>query len=143
MNATNIKPPCPTPDCAAPHVVRNGTLKGRQRYHCKGCGAWFGETHGTPMYRLRTPPEEVGRALLVVMRRGSLRAAEEITGHKYETIGRWLRLAAEHAEALTEVLVHDLELSALEVDEFWSFVRRRSATSRRKTRPDGASAGAV
>jgi hypothetical protein len=29
------------------------------------------------------------------MRRGSLRAAEEITGHKYETIGRWLRLAAE------------------------------------------------
>jgi transposase-like protein len=144
MNATNTKPPpCPTPDCAAPHVVRNGTLKGRQRYHCKGCGAWYGETHGTPMYRLRTPPEEVGRVLLVVMRRGSLRAAEEITGHKYETIGRWLRLAAEHAEALTEVLVHDLELSALEVDEFWSFVRRRSATPRRKTRPDGASAGAV
>lgn len=144
MNATNTKPPpCPTLDCAAPHVVRNGTLKGRQRYHCKGCGAWYGETHGTPMYRLRTPPEEVGRVLLVVMRRGSLRAAEEITGHKYETIGRWLRLAAEHAEALTEVLVHDLELSALEVDEFWSFVRRRSATSRRKTRPDGASAGAV
>lgn len=144
MNATNTKPPpCPTPDCAAPHVVRNGTLKGRQRYHCKGCGAWYGETHGTLMYRLRTPPEEVGRVLLVVMRRGSLRAAEEITGHKYETIGRWLRLAAEHAEALTEVLVHDLELSALEVDEFWSFVRRRSATSRRKTRPDGASAGAV
>jgi hypothetical protein len=94
------------------------------------------------MYRLRTPPQEVGRALLVVMRRGSLRAAEEITGHKYETIGRWLRLAAEHAEALTEVLVHDLELSALEIDEFWSFVRRRSATSRLETRRDGASAGA-
>jgi hypothetical protein len=92
---------------------------------------------------LHTPPQEVGRALLVVMRRGSLRAAEEITGHKkYETIGRWLRLAAEHAEALTEVLVHDLELSALEVDEFWSFVRRRSATSRLETRQDGVSAGA-
>ena len=95
MNATGAKPPCPNPECATPHVVRNGTLKGRQRYHCKGCGAWFGETHDTPMYRLRTPPEEVGRSLLVVMRRGSLRAAEEITGHKYETIGRWLRLAAE------------------------------------------------
>jgi hypothetical protein len=94
------------------------------------------------MYRLHTSPDEVGRALLVVMRRGSLRAAEEITGHKYETIGRWLRLAAEHAETLTEVLVHDLELSTLEVDEFWSFVRRRSATSRRGIRRDGASAGA-
>jgi len=143
MSTMDTKPPCPDPDCAAPHVVRNGTLRGRQRYHCKGCGAWFGETHGTPMYRLRTPPEEVGRSLLVVMRRGSLRAAEEITGHKYETIGRWLRLAAEHAEALTEVLVHDLELSTLEVDEFWSFVRRKSVTSRQKTRRGGATAGAA
>jgi hypothetical protein len=77
------------------------------------------------------------------MRRGSLRAAEEITGHKYETIGRWLVLAAEHAEALTEVLVHDLELSTLEIDEFWSFVRRRSATSRRRTQRDGAIGGAA
>lgn len=143
MSTTGTKPPCPDPDCAMPHVVRNGTLKGRQRYHCKGCGAWFGETHHTPMYRLHTPPEEVGRSLLVVMRRGSLRAAEEITGHKYETISRWLKLAAEHAEALTEVLVHDLELSALEVDEFWSFVRRRSATSRPRTSRSGATAGAA
>ncbi len=144
MSTADTKPPCPDPGCSAPHVVRNGTLKGRQRYHCKGCGAWFGETHNTPMYRLRTPPEEVGRSLLVVMRRGSLRAAEEITGHKYETIGRWLRLAAEHAEALTEVLVHDLELSTLEVDEFWSFVRRRSVTSlHRRSRRDGAIGGAA
>lgn len=82
----------------------------------------------------------MGRSLLVVMRRGSLRAAEEITGHKYETIGRWLRLAAEHAEALTEVLVHDLELSVLEVDELWSFVRRRSAASRPRARRSGAAA---
>jgi hypothetical protein len=69
---------CLVPIPIAPHVVRNGTLKGRQRYHCNGCGAWFGETHNTPMYRLRTSPEDVGRALLVVMRRGSLRAAEAI-----------------------------------------------------------------
>ena len=143
MSATGTKLPCPDPDCTTPYVVRNGTLKGRQRFHCKGCGAWFGETHDTPMYRLHTPPEEVGRSLLlVVMRRGSLRAAEEITGHKYETIARWLRLAAEHAEALSEVLVQDLELSTLEVDEFWSFVRRRSATSHRRTSRSGASAGA-
>src|SRR5215207_9223724 len=87
MSATDTKPPCPNPDCPAAHVVRNGTLGGRQRYHCRGCGAWFGETHNTPMYRLHTSPEEVGRSLLIVMRRGSLRAAEEITGHKYETIG--------------------------------------------------------
>jgi hypothetical protein len=95
------------------------------------------------MYRLRTPPEEIGLALLVVMRRGSLRAAEEITGHKYETIGRWLLLAAEHAEALTEVLVHDLGLSTLEIDEFWSFVQRRTGSSPHRTRQGEAIGGAA
>ena len=122
-------------------MVRNGTLGGRQRYHCRGCGAWFGETHGTPLYRLRTPPAEIGRALLVVLRRGSLRAAEEVTGHKYETIGQWLRLAARHAAALEDALVRDLGLSAVEVDEFWSFVRRRTSSAERVTRRMPATAG--
>ena len=141
MSATDTKPPCPNPDCPAAHVVRNGTQGGRRSYHCRGCGAWFGETHNTPLYRLHTPPEEIARTLLVVMSRGSLRGAEEVTGHKYETISRWLKLAAGHAEALTEVLVHDLRVSRLEVDEFWSFVRRRMAIARAV--PRAGSAGAA
>jgi transposase-like protein len=102
-------------------------MSGHQRSHCLRCGGWFGETEGTPLYRLRTPPEEIAKALLLVMRRGSLRAAEEVTGYNYETIGHWLHLAARHAEALTQVLVHVLHLSTREVDEVWSFVRRRTA----------------
>ena len=78
------------------------------------------------MYRLHTPAAEVAQALLIVMRRGSLRAAEEITGHKYETIGEWLRRASEHAEALTTVLTQDLHLSTVEIDEFWSFVQKKT-----------------
>ena len=94
---------------------------------CRGCGRSFVPTFGTPLYRLRTPPAEVARALLLVMRRGSLSAAEEITGHKYETIGRWLRRAADHAEAITQALVCELQLSQLEVDAFWSFVKKSGA----------------
>ena len=141
--ASGPRPPCPTADCPAPRVVRNGTLNGRQRYHCRGCGAWFGATHGTPLYRLRTPPAEIGRALLMVLRRGSLRAAEEVTGHKYETIGHWLKLAAAHAAELEDALVRDLRLSAVEVDEFWSFVKRRTSSSGRVTRRTPATAGAA
>ncbi len=64
-----------------------------------------------------------------------------MTGHKAETIARWLRLAAAHAEALTEALVRDLQLGEAEIDEFWSFVKRSSATSRRPTRRGWATAG--
>src|SRR5216683_6704103 len=118
-------PACPNPDCRESHVVRNGSHRGRQRYSCGNCKTYFGETQGTPMYGLKTPAAEVAQALLVVMRRGSLRAAEEITGHKYETISTWLKRAAAHAEALTQVLAGDLHLNQVEIDEFWSFVQKK------------------
>ena len=134
----------PCPRCGRRQSVRNGRTRGRQRWVCAGCAHSFGPTTGTPLYRLKTPPAEVARALLVVLRRGSLRAAEEITGHKYETIGRWLRRAAAHAEALTDALVHDLHLTEVEVDEFWSFVHHKGGAP---TRPPGppvrGSAGAA
>lgn len=78
------------------------------------------------MYRLRTSPEEIARTLLIVLRRGSLSAGEEISGHKYETIAGWLHRAGDHADALTEVLVRELGLEEVEVDAFWSFVRNGS-----------------
>jgi hypothetical protein len=84
------------------------------------------------MYRLKTPPAEVAHARLVVRRRGSLRAAEDLTGHKYETIGRWLRQAAVRAAARTAALVTELRRTAVEVDEFWSFVQHKGG---RPTRP--------
>jgi transposase-like protein len=133
-------PRCPNPACDKPHVIRNGSSGGRRRYECRGCGRLFGDTAGTPMYRLHTPAAEVAQALLIVMRRGSLRAAEEITGHKYETIGEWLRRASEHAEALTTVLTQDLQLSTVEIDEFWSFVRKKTESL---TRPMLANDGAA
>ena len=82
MTSTSSLPTCPNLACEQPHVIRNGSSKGRRRYQCRGCGRFFGETEGTPMYRLHTAVAEAAQALLVVMRRGSLRAAEEITGHK-------------------------------------------------------------
>src|SRR5438132_11512727 len=120
-------PVCPTPNCRESHVVRNGSHRGRQRYFCRTCQTSFGETQGTPMYGLKTPAAEVAQALLIVMRRGSLRGAEEITGHKYETISLWLKRAAIHAEALRQVLASDLHLSQVEIDEFWSFVQKKKA----------------
>jgi transposase-like protein len=126
-------PPCPR--CRHVQTVRNGRTRGRQRWVCAGCDHSFGPSTGTVMYRLQTPPAEVARALLVVLRRGSLLAAEEVTGHKYETISRWLRRAAAHAEALTDALVHDLHLSEVEVDEFWSFVQHKGGQPKRPAPP--------
>ena len=112
----------PCPHCRGTSVHKNGTNRGRQRWRCGTCGKTFGATLGTPLYRLRTPLAEIVIALRVVMRRGSLSGAEEITGHKRETIRRWLLRVLAQVEAVTEVLVKELELDEVEVDAFWSFV---------------------
>lgn len=125
-------PPCG--HCGSPETIGNGSEHGRKRWLCRACGRSFGATTGTPLWGLKTPAAKVARALLVVLRRGSLRAAEEQTGHKYETIGRWLRRAGAHAGALTAALVRDLGLSAVEIDEFWSFVRQKGAPTARRRR---------
>src|SRR5438093_358481 len=133
-------PPCPNPNCRESRVVRNGSHRGRQRYQCRSCKTYFGETQGTPMYALKTPTAEVAHALLIVMRRGSLRAAEELTGHKYETISLWLKRAAAHAEALTQVLASDLRLSQVEIDEFWSFVQKKRGQLSSRTKESAGDA---
>lgn len=116
--------------CGSVRTVSNGSSRGHHQWRCRDCGRSFRATTGTAVAHLKTPVDEVARALLVVLRRGSLRAAEEITGHKYETIGDWLRRAGSHAEAITAVLVQDLHLTAVEVDEFWSFVGKKGTLRR-------------
>ena len=133
-------PPCPNPNCPGPHVVRNGSHRGRQRYCCRTCKTYFGQTQGTPMYGLKTPVAEIAQALLLVMRRGSLRAAEEISGHKYETIIVWLKRAATHAEVLTQVLANDLHLSQVEIDEFWSVGQKKRGQLASLTRENAGDA---
>lgn len=77
------------------------------------------------MERLKTPPAEVAHALLVLLRRGSVRATENLTGHTNEIISRWPWQAA-HAAALAT----NLRLTEVEVEEFWSFVQHKGVTER-------------
>jgi transposase-like protein/IS1 family transposase len=111
--------------CQGRHCTRNGSSRGHRRFECQDCGRTFAATVGTPLLHLHTPLREIIRAIMVVLRRGSLWAAEELTGHNYETIAVWMRRLGDHADAVSQVLVHDLELSQVEIDEIWSFVGRK------------------
>jgi len=123
------------PRCRGAHCTRNGTSRGHRRWECQDCGRTFADTVGTPLFHLHTPLPEIIRAIMVVLRRSSLRAAEEQTGHNYETIAAWIRRLGDHADAVTRVLVHDLELSEIEIDEFWSFVGRKGGGPSRRGKP--------
>jgi len=59
-----------------------------------------------------------------LVEKNGIRSIERITGHHRDTIGRLLEDMAEHAAEMNEYLIKTLELTPLECDEIWSFVKK-------------------
>jgi len=123
------------PRCGGTGCGRFGMRKGYQRWRCPSCRRTWNERLGTPLFHLHTSLPEIIRTIRIVLSRGSLRAAEEQTGHNYDTIAVWIHRLGAHVDAVTEVLARDLALSEVEIDGFWSFVGKKGAAPRRRGQP--------
>ena len=98
------------------------TKKGRQRHQCKTCGQTFTETKGTIFYRRRTPEKEIIETLALMAEGVRISSLARVKGYKEDTILDWLRAAAEHAEAIEEVLLAEYQLDQGQLDALWSYV---------------------
>jgi len=104
-------------------IIKFGTTQaGRQRYECKTCGKTFTETKGTIFYRRRTPEDEIIETLALLAEGSRISSLVRVKGHKEETIMAWIRDAAEHAEAIEEVLLADYQLERGQLDGLWAYV---------------------
>ena len=139
---------CPNPDCALFGQVEERQLErhaycGPQRtvhYLCRTCGKTFTETKGTFFYRLRTEREKILNALAMVAEQGGIRATSRVTGVDKDTIQRWVDRAGKHAEEVSAYMIVECHLSEAQLDELWTFVKKRTDTSpRRMTRKKSAS----
>lgn len=126
-------------------IKRAKNTAGHQRYYCLHCRKYFVETKGTPLYNKKLSEREIKKICLELVEKKGVRAIERTTHHHRDTIGRLLDDLATHAKQMTEYLVHDLELSAYEVDEFWTFVKktRKSMSSQAKRGLSKVSSGAT
>lgn len=61
----------------------------------------------------------------MIVERGSMRGAARAMGVDKDTVCSWVRKASEHAEAFTEYMLHDLHMTAVELDELWAAVKKR------------------
>ncbi len=118
-------PPCP--HCQVPDTYGNGWDRTGPRWRCRACDKTFGPATGTTLACLQVPVREVARSLALLMQHASLRAAEAATGHKGETLSRWLRAVADDPAARTTVraaLTDELRFTAAECDAFETFIQR-------------------
>lgn len=73
----------------------------------------------------------------MIVERGSMRGAARAMGVDKDTVCSWVRKASEHAEAFTEYMLHDLHMTAVELDELWAAVKKSGSTSKTKKTPTG------
>jgi len=111
------------------NVIGNGTYKtksGRVRkYICKYCGKVFCDRTNTAFFDLRTKEEKVLIALKMIIKGISLRSVADILGVKLDTVRGWLSKAANHSKEVNKVLIRDLNVSKVELDELWTFVKKK------------------
>jgi len=102
------------------------TLSGRRRvFHCSTCNKGFSETRGTVFFDLKVPEERVMMALKMLLVGTTLSGISFVLGHKEETILSWLFRAYEKSNEINYALLRDVEVTQVQLDEMWSFVKRK------------------
>ncbi len=120
------------------NIVSNGTYStksGRVRkFICRNCDNIFNGRTGTVFFDLRTSEEKVILALKLLLKGMSVRGIAEVLGSKPDTVLFWLRRAAEHSEEVDAFLLRDLKVSKVELDELWTFVKKKRLREWKKKR---------
>jgi len=96
-----------------------------RKYICKYCGNVFCDRTNTAFFDLRTKDEKVLIALKMIIKGISLRSVADILGVKLDTVRGWLSKAADHSKEVNKVLIRDLNVSKVELDELWTFVKKK------------------
>lgn len=126
---------CPNDSCAdlgkagLGNIIGNGTYQTKsgkvRKYICNSCGKVFCDRTNTAFFDLRTKDEKVLIALKMIIKGISLRSVAEILNVKLDTVRGWLSKSAEHTKEVNKVLLKDLNVSKVELDELWTFVKKK------------------
>jgi transposase-like protein len=138
--------PCPNPDCSHYRLINRGnmsaistymTQSGKRRiFRCSKCERPFSETRDTVFFDLRSPEDKVLMALKMLLVKVALSDIGFVLGVTEETVLEWLRRAAQKAHEINAHLLRDLPVTQVQLDEMWSFIRRKHA---QQAGPDGES----
>ncbi len=128
---------CPNPRCqyfgntdAHRHALvgdgKHGQAERIQTFRCQACRTTFSARRDTPLYRLKTPSQQVAMVLAALAEGLDPSAASRVFGYCQATITRWLTRAGEHAESLHEHCFHTLQIPHIQLDELRTRLRSHS-----------------
>lgn len=123
---------CPNKDCRAynkvglKNIIRFGKQSnGTQRYRCTECKRTFARTINTPFFHKHLKKKEIINICKMLSEKTSFRAIARITGHHLDTVRSIATAVAKHCKKFNEYFIKELKLTPIEVDEMWSFVKKK------------------
>jgi IS1 family transposase len=102
---------------------KHGRVERIQTFRCQACHTTFSARHDMPLYRLKTPSQQVAMVLTALAEGLDPSAAERVFGFRQATVTTWLSRAGEHAQTLHELTFCHLRLPHLQLDELRTRLR--------------------
>jgi IS1 family transposase/transposase-like protein len=125
---------CPYPQCMhygqrgfGAHLVHCGADRGIPRLLCTMCQGTFSVRQGTAYFKVRGEEPNDTIAMRALAEGNSLRGTGRIVDVDKDTVCDWLDRAGRHCRAVTTYLFDTLPITECQVDELWSFVRKKEA----------------
>ena len=119
------------------HEIRENNIRTHSRLHhqvyCNACKQIWVITKGTFFYNLKAPVSLILEILKLLSERMGLRAVSRIKGVTTDAVRAWVLKAADHVHELTVSLERDMHLTQCQIDEFWSYILKKSASERRRS----------
>lgn len=109
-----------------------GRENDRELLYCKKCGQRFSAESQTLFQYTRLSKKKVYEILNCLCSRMGIRATERHTGVHRDTIMSLKKHASKHFEEVNKVLVNNLKVSEIQLDEFWSFVKKKKQKPQNK-----------
>jgi len=124
---------CPNPDCInygkkGLGNITTSTTFGKQRIQllrCKTCNKRFSERHSTVFSGLHLEEKTITEILLCLAEGLSIRSCARVKGVNKDTVQRVLERARQHCLRILSELLKDLHLTECQMDELWSFIKKR------------------
>jgi len=123
---------CDNSSCSCYNKVGIGNIKinsrGKGQVYCNCCNNMWVLTKGTMFFDLRTPIDKVIKVLQCLVRGMGLNNTcrqEEVTA---DSVLAWIEKAAKHSNEFTKYMQQEMHLEQVQIDEFWSFIRKKKKT---------------
>ena len=141
---------CPSPECKDYGQRHQGNIAYRGRYgknkdrallYCRTCGTRFAATHGTALFGLHLPADLVGQIIHHAAEGMGVRAIGRVLHRDKDTVNRVILRVGKHCAVVLTNLLVSLQLTEVQLDELWTFVKKRRLLPRTTPRTGTAKPG--